>query len=117
MIHVVAERGLKARLAKIEKFSEDGLPFLGFNMNSTKELFENYLEMPKPLLDTELVHLKLIAMSLNCRTSKQTNLIPNATDTKTSEINNYILRLLLSMNYVPSLTELQAQKKAVSKQS
>jgi len=34
-------------------------------MRSTKELFENYIDTPKALTVNELVHLKLIAISLN----------------------------------------------------
>jgi hypothetical protein len=61
---VLADRALRLRLKQIEQFSEDGLPFK-IEARSTKEVFENYLETPRPLSANELVHLKLIAVSLN----------------------------------------------------
>lgn len=61
----LADRTLRNRLRQVEHFSEDGLPFKNFNMRSTKELFENYIDTPKALTVNELVHLKLIAISLN----------------------------------------------------
>jgi hypothetical protein len=62
---VIATRALKTRLSKIEMFSEEDLPFSGPNLQTLKEIFENYLEKPVPLDATELVHLKLISMSIN----------------------------------------------------
>lgn len=62
---VLADRALKARLRQVEQFSDGGLPFKDLDMSSTKELFGNYLATPNPLNVNELVHLKLIAVSLS----------------------------------------------------
>jgi hypothetical protein len=60
---VLADRALTQRIALIETFSEDGLPFDGIDMRSQNhdELFKLYQDDAKPLELTELVHLKLIA--------------------------------------------------------
>ena len=100
---VIATRALKTRLSKIEMFSEDGLPFSGPNLQTRKEIFENYLEKPVPLDAIELVHLKLISMSINhLVVGKGAKMDENLS----KDTNKYILRMLLSMNYVPSLIEL-----------
>jgi hypothetical protein len=84
-------------------FSEDGLPFSGPNLQTRKEIFENYLEKPVPLDAIELVHLKLISMSINhLVVGKGAKMDENLS----KDTNKYILRMLLSMNYVPSLIEL-----------
>lgn len=84
-------------------FSEEGLPFSGPNLETLKQIFENYLEKPAPLDATELVHLKLISMSINHLTvGKGLKINENLS----KDTNKYILRLLLSMNYLPSLSEL-----------
>lgn len=70
------------------------------------------MESPAPLTVSELVHVKLIAVSLNhfLKFSR-----PKETEFK--ETYNMILRLLLSMSYVPKLEQLHSQEKAQSKRS
>jgi hypothetical protein len=112
---VIANRALKARLAQIEQFSEDGLPYQGLDMSSTTELFGLYLPSPNPLTVNDLVHLKLIAISLNNHFNGH-----QAETSKRHEFKdafNQIYRLLLSMSYVPTLQQFQEQNKAQSKRS
>jgi len=48
---IAADRALKARLAKVEQFSKDGLPYSGIEMRSpdNSDLFKLYLPQPDPL--------------------------------------------------------------------
>lgn len=111
---VLADRTLRNRLRQVEHFSEDGLPFKNFNMRSTKELFENYIDTPKALTVNELVHLKLIAISLNHFFKKRG---VKASRKELQDTFFQIYRLLLSLSYVPTLAQLQAQNQATSKKS
>lgn len=117
---IAADRALKARLARIEQFSEDGLPYSGINMRSSDnvDLFKLYLPQPVPLLIPELNYVKLIAVSLanlartqasNQKMKDYTAKFGMANSKQASkETFNYIIRLVLSMTYEPSLEELHA---------
>jgi hypothetical protein len=109
---IISDRALRHRLSTIEKFSDDGLPYFGIDLSNNKELYENYLDLPQPLTISELVHVKLIAISLNhLKKDRRTN------RSEFKDTYNMVLRLLLSMSYVPTLEQLHSQDKANSKKS
>ncbi len=109
---MISDRALRNRLSLIEQFSDDGLPYIGMDLKTTKELYDNYLELPEPLTVSELVHLKLIAISL-----AHFNRLNRPKQLEFKDTYNMILRLLLSMSYVPTLEQLHTQDKAQSKKS
>ena len=84
--------------------------------HENSDLFAIYLPQPAPLTVAELNSVKMIAVSLaNLRRIRSQGKMYNKENQK--DTFNYIIRLVLSMTYEPTLQELHAQRMAQSKKS